>query len=281
MVVNKIAQRISLVVSDVDGTLLDPQKNLTPGAPAAVQRLREAGIRFTIVSARPPRLTRQLIRDLHICEPSACFNGALLIDPESNVLHQLPMVTADAQTVAGYIRGRRLDLWVYAGTDWFVSNPAGPHVQHQEELMQCKATPLPTYDMSQFHVLKLVGISDDYDAVQRAEAELGSLCCLAISATRSSPYYLDVTHADANKGAVILTLSKMLGIPSNQIATIGDMETDVLMFRQSGVSIAMGNATDAVKQQATCVTRSNQEDGFAYAIEHFILGLGNKQAAAD
>ena len=273
-------RRIAMVVSDVDGTLLDPDKNLTPGAPAAVQRLKQAGIRFTIVSARPPRLTRQLLRDLQVVEPSGCFNGALLIDPEQKILHQLPMAPGDAQTVADHIRENKLDLWVYAGTDWYVSNPEGPHLEHQEVLMQCKATPLRSYDMTHFQVLKLVGVSDDYEAVKRAEAEIDNLCCIAVSATRSSNYYLDVTHADANKGAVVVTLSKMLNIPAEQIATIGDMQTDVLMFRKSGVSIAMGNATDDVKKQATYVTRSNSDDGFAYAMEHFVLGGARKPVAA-
>ncbi len=270
---------VALVVSDVDGTLLDPDKKLSPGAPAAVQHLRQAGIRFTIASARPPRLTQFLMRDLHITEPSACFNGALLIDPDLNVLHELPITSADAQTVADYIHKSPLDLWVYSDKDWYVSNPAGLHVEHQEELMQCKATPLLSYDMSQLHVLKMVGVSDDYAAVARAQIDLDHLSGAAVSATCSSPYYLDVTHADANKGTVILMLSKMLNIPTEQIATIGDMPTDVLMFRKSGISIAMGNATDEVKAQATYVTRSNMEDGFAYAIEHFVLGCEQEEAA--
>jgi Cof subfamily protein (haloacid dehalogenase superfamily) len=281
MAVTSSAQRVAMVVSDVDGTLLDPDKNLTPGAPQAVQRLKQAGIRFTIVSARPPRLTRQLLSDLQVVEPSGCFNGALLIDPEQRVLQELPMAPGDAQTVADHICKSKLDLWVYSGTDWYVSSPQGPHVQPQEGLMQCKATPLHSRDMSQFSVLKLVGVSDDYDAVKRAEADINSLRGIAISATRSSNYYLDVTHADANKGAVIEALSKMLNIPAEQIATIGDMQTDVLMFRKSGVSIAMGNATDDVKKQATYVTRSNLEDGFAYAMEQFVLGGAQKSLAAD
>lgn len=267
---------VALVVSDVDGTLLDPEKNLSPGAPAAVAHLKQAGIRFTIASARPPRLTQPLLRDLHVSEPSACFNGALLIDPDCNPLHQLPMNPVDAQTVADRICKSPLDLWVYTEMDWYVSDPAGPHVQHQEELMQRQATPLYSCDMSQFNVLKLVGVSDDYDAVKRTQFELDNLGCVAISATCSSDYYLDVTHADANKGMVILALSKMLNIPKEQIATLGDMPTDALMFRKSGVSIAMGNATDEVKGQATYVTKSNREDGFAYAIDHFILGGGQK-----
>ena len=274
-------RRIGMVVSDVDGTLLDPSKNLTPGAPAAVQRLKQAGIRFTIVSARPPRLTRRLLRDLQVVEPSGCLNGALLIGPEQNVLHQLPVALGDAQTVADHICESELDLWVYSGSEWYVSHPGGPHVQNQERLMLCKATALPSYDMSQFRVLKMVGVSDDYDAVKRAEADLHDLRGIAISATRSSDYYLDVTHADANKGAVVVELSRMLNIPTEQIATIGDMQTDVLMFRKSGMSIAMGNASDDVKKEATYVTRMNLEDGFAYAMEHFVLAGARKQAAAD
>ena len=147
--------------------------------------------------------------------------------------------------------------------------------------MGSKATPLHTHDMSQFHVLKLVGVSDDHTALAAAEKELASLSNASISATCSSPYYLDVTNANANKGQVVLTLSQMLQIPSDHIATIGDMNTDVLMFRQSGVSIAMGNALDDVKTQAKFVTRSNEEDGFAYGMEHFVLGLGEQRAAAD
>ena len=70
-----------LVLSDIDGTLLDDNKQLTPGAPAAVQRLYRAGIRFTLASARPPQMTRDLVRELQVREPIACFNGALICWP--------------------------------------------------------------------------------------------------------------------------------------------------------------------------------------------------------
>jgi len=275
------AQPVKLVLSDVDGTLLDNNKNLTPGAPAAVQRLYSAGIRFTLASARPPRLTRELVRELHVREPFACFNGALIVGPDETVLHQLPMAASDAQRVANKIFRCGFDLWVYAGSEWYVSNPTGPHVEHQEELMKCKATPLLTHDMSQFHVLKLVGVSDDQEAVARVEKQMSALPGTSISAIRSSPYYLDVTQARANKGQVVLTLSKMLHVPPTQIATIGDMNTDTLMFKQSVVSIAMGNATDDVKAKAKYVTKSNEKDGFAYAMDHFVLSTAETQAVAD
>jgi Cof subfamily protein (haloacid dehalogenase superfamily) len=278
--VEQPSKQVALVVSDVDGTLLDNDKQLTPGAPAAVQRLYEAGIRFTIASARPPRMVRELVGELQVREPFACFNGALIAGPDETILHQIPMSSPDAQMVVNRIVKYGFDLWMFAGTDWYVSNPTGSHVARHEEQMGQKASYLTTHDMSRFHVLKLVGVSDDHEALAQAEKDIGALGA-SISATRSSPYYLDVTDAKANKGEVILTLSGMLSIPAGRIATIGDMTTDTLMFRQSGVSIAMGNATDDVKAKAKFATKSNEEDGFAYAMDHFVLSLVEKGAAAD
>ena len=92
------------------------------------------------------------------------------------------------------------------------------------------------------------------------------------SAARSQPYYLDVTHPHANKGDVVETLSKELGVPQAEIATIGDMPNDVNMFRKGGFSIAMGNASDEVKRQASAVTSGFDDEGFAKAIERYVLG---------
>jgi len=276
----KPPQRIALVVSDIDGTLLDDKKQLTPGAPGAVQRLYRARIRFTIASARPPRMTRDLVRKLEVREPLACFNGALFVRPDETMLRKLPMSPLDAQKVADDISQHGFDLWVWTDIDWYVSNPTGPHVAHHEDEMGRKATPLPTRDLSKFDVLKLVGVSDDHDALAKAEQEVGALSA-SISATRSSAYYLDVTDIKANKGEVVVTLSQMLSIPTEQIVTIGDMSTDALMFHTSGISIAMGNALDDVKAQATYVTRTNQEDGFAYAMDHFIIASAGQRLAAD
>jgi Cof subfamily protein (haloacid dehalogenase superfamily) len=273
--------RITLVISDVDGTLLDNNKELTSGAPEAVQRLYQAGIRFTIASARPPRMVGDLVSKLKVREPLACFNGALFINPDETVMQEIQMSHADAQSVADFISQQGFDLWVWTDSDWFVSNPDGPHVARHESQMGRKATPLATRDMLKFRVLKLVGVSDDHDAVAKAEAKLAKDGSPTISGTRSSSYYLDVTDARANKGEVVLRISEMLRIPTEQIVTIGDMTTDTFMFRKSGVSIAMGNALDDVKAQAKYVTKSNEDNGFAYAMDHFVLDAAQQRLAAD
>jgi hydroxymethylpyrimidine pyrophosphatase-like HAD family hydrolase len=92
------------------------------------------------------------------------------------------------------------------------------------------------------------------------------------SAARSRPYYVDVTHPDANKDAVVWRYQKMLGIPVEQIATIGDMPNDTTMFAKSGISIAMGQSSDEVKKAATRVATSSDEEGFANAIDRCVFG---------
>ena len=119
---------------------------------------------------------------------------------------------------------------------------------------------------------KIVGVGDDHGAVARCESDVQRDCGNEVSATRSQPYYLDVTHPDANKGHVVTVLSQALSIPTTGIATIGDMPNDVLMFRKSGLSIAMANASPEVRAQAQVVTTSNEQEGFASAMEAFILG---------
>ena len=93
----------------------------------------------------------------------------------------------------------------------------------------------------------------------------------AVSAARSQPHYLDVTHPTANKGVVVERLSNYYKIPLEQVVTLGDQSNDVLMFKQSGLSIAMGNASEEVQRQATFVTASYEDEGFANAIEQFVL----------
>ena len=87
------------------------------------------------------------------------------------------------------------------------------------------------------------------------------------NAVRSQTYYLDVTPPGCDKGTFVQAMARREAISTDAIATIGDMQNDLAMFRASGLSIAMGNAADNVKQQATLVTTSNEQEGFAGAVE--------------
>jgi hydroxymethylpyrimidine pyrophosphatase-like HAD family hydrolase len=124
-------------------------------------------------------------------------------------------------------------------------------------------------------------VSDDLDAVASAAAAVQDRFGDHVSAARSQPYYVDVTHPQANKGHVVKLLSATYAIPQEEIATIGDMPNDVLMFNKSGISIAMGNASEQVQRQADAVTDSYDDEGFAEAVERFILHSDAHRAVAE
>ena len=263
---------IRLVIADVDGTLVTQDKVLTAGAIKAVKRLRSADIAFTITSGRPPLGMKMLINPLGITEPVAAFNGGVLVHPDLSVMTQ-SFVTADsAAKVVDAIARHGLDCWVYTNRDWLVRNANGSHVEREQWTVKFAPTVVPDFTPYLERVAKIVGVSDDHPAVARCEADVQRDCGNHVSAARSQPYYLDVTHPDANKGHVVEVLSQALSIPPAQIATIGDMPNDVLMFEKSGLSVAMGNAGPDVQRQAHFVTTSNEEEGFAHAVEAFILG---------
>jgi Cof subfamily protein (haloacid dehalogenase superfamily) len=265
--------KISLVLADVDGTLVTKDKVLTPRAAAAVKALRTAGIAFAVTSGRPPRGMSMLIEPLALQTPIAGFNGGLFVNPDMTILEQHVLAADAAKLAMDVILRNNMDVWVYSGNDWLIRNVDAPHVAREQWTVKFPPTVVANFDGLLGNVTKIVGISDDYDLVARCEKDAQDALGANASAARSQPYYLDVTHPDANKGTVVTTLSKRLSIPASEIATIGDMPNDLLMFRKSGLSVAMGNASPQVQQQANRVTDSYEDEGFAKAIERFVLPL--------
>ena len=118
---------------------------------------------------------------------------------------------------------------------------------------------------------KVVGSSADAALLQRCEIAMQQALGAQATAARSQSYYLDVTPPGCDKGTFVQAMARRLDISTDAVASIGDMQNDLAMFRKSGMSIAMGNATDDVKRHATRVTTSNEDEGFAGAID-MILG---------
>jgi Cof subfamily protein (haloacid dehalogenase superfamily) len=263
---------VRLVIADVDGTLVTHDKILTQRAIQAVFKMREAGIQFAITSGRPPKGMAMLIEPLKLDEPIAAFNGGVVIQPDLKTVLAQNVLTPDVvKKTVPLILEHNLDVWIYTDTTWFVRDMKAPHVAREQWTVKFEPVVTDKLETLVDNVAKIVGVSDDLEAVARCEKDVQQACGATVSAARSQPYYLDVTHPKANKGEVVLILSELLKIPPQEIATIGDMPNDVLMFVKSGVSIAMGNASPEVQKSATYVTTSSEDEGFANAIEKFIL----------
>jgi Cof subfamily protein (haloacid dehalogenase superfamily) len=263
---------IRLLLADVDGTLVTEDKVLTEAAMAMALELHHAGIILAIISGRPPRGMSMLIEPLALQSAIAGFNGGVLVNTDLSVIESHTLDPATAKQALKLILDQGLDAWVYTEDEWLIRDQKSPHVARETWTVNFNAKVVASFtDTHLAHAVKIVGISDDLERVAACEKAAQNAFGGKASAERSQPYYLDVTHPQANKGAVVMTLSKLLNIPPARIATMGDMPNDVLMFRKSGFSIAMGNASDEVKAQASAVTDSNQNEGFAKAVRKFVL----------
>jgi len=271
--------RIRLLIADVDGTLVTQDKVLTPRAIQAVHHLHDAGIAFAITSGRPPRGMTMLIEPLAVITPIPGFNGGMFVRPDMTIIEQHVLPASVTARVITTIDAHGLTVWIYRGKDWFVRKREAPHIAREESTVKFPPTVVPSFENLLDEVVKIVGVSDDLDAVKRCESDTQKAFAQQVSAARSQPYYLDVTHPSANKGAVVTWMSNVMHIPTEQIATMGDQPNDVLMFAKSGLSIAVANASHEVQQEATHVTTSNQEEGFANAVDRFILPTVNRRGA--
>jgi Cof subfamily protein (haloacid dehalogenase superfamily) len=248
------------------------QNFLTARARAAVAKLHDRGIRFAVTSGRPPRGMAMLIQPLALSTPIAGFNGGVFTNPDLSVIETRSLAPKVARQAIDIIQQHGMDAWLYTGTDWQILKKDAPHVAREASTVKFEPVVVERYaDSDLDQAVKIVGVSDDHALVAKCEADAAEALGSNASAKRSQPYYLDVTNPEANKGAVADALAKRFGIPAAEIATIVDMPNDVLMFRRSGLSIAMGNASDEVKAQASVVTDSYNNEGFAKAVEQYLL----------
>ena len=259
--------RIALVVSDVDGTLLTKDKTLTDAAKRAVQKLHAAGIGFTITSSRPTIGMRFLIEPLQITLPLGAFNGSCIVDPQLKPIERHLIPTSAAQRSLDVLNEFGADIWLFTSDLWLTRNRNGEYVPHEKRAIRADPTIVTDFAPYLASACKIVGASSDAAMLQRCEIAMQKALGAQATAVRSQSYYLDITPPGCNKGTFVQTIARRLAISTDAVATIGDMQNDLPMFKTSAISFAMGNATDDVKKVATHVTASNEDEGFAKAME--------------
>jgi Cof subfamily protein (haloacid dehalogenase superfamily) len=259
--------RIALVVSDVDGTLLTKDKTLTDASKAAVAKLHAAGIGFTITSSRPTIGMRFLTEPLGITLPVGGFNGSSIVDPAMNPIEQHLIPASAVQRSLDILNEYGVDIWLFTNEQWLTKNPDGEYVPNEKRAIKADPTIIRDFAPYLARACKVVGASSDATLLARCEAAVQKALGAQATAVRSQSYYLDITPPGQNKGTFVQAIARRLGISTDAVATIGDMHNDVAMFEVSGLSFAMGNASDDVKSHAKRVTASNEEDGFAKAMD--------------
>jgi Cof subfamily protein (haloacid dehalogenase superfamily) len=176
------------------------------------------------------------------------------------------------------LEARGAQVWVFSGREWLLRDADQPYVALEQRTVGFEPTIVEEFGSRLDAAAKIVGVSEDFTLLEQCERDAAAALSKDASVARSQAYYLDITHPLANKGVALSQFAELLAIPLEEIAVIGDGYNDIAMFERSGLSIAMGNAKPEVRQAADFVTDSNGKDGFANAIDRFILGSHRSNA---
>jgi len=261
---------IALVISDIDGTLITSNHEVTEATKTAAEKLYVRGIELSLASSRPPRSIVPLADSLKLRGPFAAFNGALVVKRDGEVLARSVLTSETIARVKAIADQFGIGVWLYDENDWWA--PWRDSFVDREEHTSGFSPRIEGYDERiTRHANKLTVVGKP-ELVAQAEQQVLTQLADQVAASKSKPRFLDVTSYGIHKGTVVVRLAGLLQIPTERVAVIGDGPNDVEMFRQAGVSIAMGQGVDEVKDAANYLTTSNDDEGWARGIEQYVLG---------
>ena len=266
--------RVALIACDVDGTLITSAHRLTSATTAAVQDAMRAGVRFVLVTSRPPIAIRALLQQLGLVgsgpngeHPFVSCQGALVGSytetGELRIRHQLPMPAHVAQQVVVTLPDGLAVYW-YAGSRWLVG-ATDPLVEREAAIVRCEPE-LADLAGETVGPDKLLVLAPPTRTHLLEEVTIPA----GLMGVRSTATHLEVTREGVDKAAALLGLCAELGIDPGEVAAIGDGANDLTMLSSVGIAVAMGNAMDEVRGIADLTTTSNDEDGVARAVEELL-----------
>jgi Cof subfamily protein (haloacid dehalogenase superfamily) len=262
---------IRLLVSDIDGTLVTKDKQLTAGARHAASLLAEAGVALALTSSRPPQGIEPFARALDLQTPRGAFNGAVITDPAGAILSARLLDPETACQALAYLEQAGVPPWLFTATEWLLLDPEGDYVAWEAQTVKMPFRQVAAFTPYLAQAGKIMAASKDQAGLARCEAALQQKLAGRAAAHLSQTYYLDITHPDGNKGHAVRAIAALLHIDIAHVAVIGDMDNDVPMFEAAPLSVAMGQSPGEVKRRASHVTASNEDDGWAKAVTDFIL----------
>ncbi len=268
---------IALVISDIDGTLITSNHEVTEATKVVAAKLYGRGIELSLASSRPPRSIVPLADALNLRAPFAAFNGALAVKRNGEVLARSVLSPETIASVKAIADRFAIGVWLYDELDWWA--PWRDAFVDREEHTSGFSPRIEGYAERIAGYANKLTVVGKPELVAQAEQQVLSELADQVSASKSKPRFLDVTSYGIHKGTVVVRLAKLLNIPTERVAVIGDGPNDVEMFRQAGLSIAMGQGVDEVKEAANYLTTSNDDEGWARGIEQYVLGAHQSAAS--
>lgn len=270
-----------LVAIDLDGTLLDMNKNISQRNKRAIALAIEKGVKIVICSGRVYKGARLYAKQVDSKDPVIACNGAIISENiDGKVIYSNNIETDDCLKVIDICHKYEVYYHIYAGDvmlteelgftslNYFVKNQELPHEDRVViEVVENMADKIKSI---QGQVLKCVVVTDDTQLLKRIRSEIEQIPSIEVI----SSYFdnIEVMNKGVSKGAALKRLSELLDIPPEEMLAIGDNENDISMLKYAGLGVVMDNGEDCAKEAAQYVTASNSQDGVAEAIEKFVLG---------
>lgn len=267
---------IKLIAIDMDGTLLNPQHQISPRVKQAIQAARDKGVAIVLATGRPFVGVQRYLMELDLLEEGQyCItNNGALVQKTTNG----ESVAEVALTFDDYLYfeklARELGVHFQALTKslLFTANKdISEYTIHEASLTGIPLRYRTVDEMDRSLTFPKVMMIDPPEVLDAAIARLPQEARDNYTILKSSPYYLEILNKKVNKGAGVKALADTLGLTADEVMTLGDQENDIAMIEFAGTGVAMGNAIDSVKAIAQYVTKTNMEDGVAHAIEKFVL----------
>ena len=263
-------KRIQLIALDIDGTLTNDRKEITPLTLQALLGAEKKGIRLVLASARPsPGLfsIRDRLRMSEFGGILMSYNGGRITDCEGNILSEISMDADETGKILRFLETLPVTAIIDDGRIFYVKDRNGYKVDYEcwNNGMEC----IETGDLARAAVFPLVKIllAVDPEKILEVQKRISVHLPPELTVVRTAAFYLEIIPRKINKGQGLLDICRYLGIDAGNTVAFGDSENDIPMIRAAGVGVAMGNAEQAVREAAGMTTLSNNEDGIAYALK--------------
>jgi len=270
---------IKLILSDIDGTILDDENKVDSDLKETIAKLRAQDIPFVLASARSPEGMFPIAKELDVIDnPIACYNGALVVKDiqaknYSTILnHELDI--AEVEKIIAIVQQKfpQVSINLYSGSDWYVER-FDQWVKIEADITKLSPQEVDINELIIDHkvpIHKLLLISDA-DETARLLQYLKENNLSESSFYLSKPNYLEITNSNVSKEKALRELAKNYDLSLEQTMTLGDNFNDVPMLKIAGLGVAMANAPVEVKKCANVVTETNNQNGVSKAIEKYVL----------
>jgi len=270
---------MAMFCSDIDGTLLNPERTLSPRTIAAIRAVREAGHSFALCSSRPPASMR-ILEAMYggTGEPLIAYNGGLVLSASGEVIYDIHISPASALEVFALCLQLGVHASFYAGDEWYVwehdhwsdreINNTGIYPQDQLAAHYVESGRVLTAPPHKIMCMGDVELIDEIELALTARPELVTY--------RSKTTYLEIASAECSKGAGLRAVAANLGVSLGECTFFGDNFNDLSAFEIVGTAVAVSNAKEEVLRVATTITPRHHDDGVAQYLE---IWLKSRRAA--